>query len=47
MGDRLVRRYEQIDIQTLLKPREDTPSKKIENIDMSVMEAMKKEMYHL
>ena len=27
MGDRKVRRYEQIDIQTLLEPRDNTPSK--------------------
>ena len=43
MGDRKVRRYEQIDIQTLLEPRDDTPSKKIENIKMLVMEAMRKD----
>ena len=27
MGDRKFRRYEQIDIQTLLEPSDDTPSK--------------------
>ena len=28
MGARNFRRYEQIDIQTLLEPRDDTPAKK-------------------
>ena len=43
MGARNFRRYEQIDIQTLLEPRDNTPSKKIENIKMSAMEAMRKD----
>ena len=43
MGARKVRRYEKIDIQTLLEPRDDTPSKKIENIKISAMEAMRKD----
>ena len=43
MRARNFRRYEQIDIQTLLEPRDNTPSKKIENIKMSVMEAMRKD----
>ena len=43
IGARNFRRYDLIDIQILLEPRDNTLSKKIENIKMSVMEAMRKD----
>ena len=43
IGARNFRKYEQIDIQTLLEPWDNSLSKKMENIKMSAIEAIRKD----